>query len=97
MELIIWTGRSCFTLQNLNMEKKPEKQVDKRIIKIAEKLKKMRVAKGYKSYDVFAWDNDISRVNYWRMEKGHNFTMETLLKILDVHKISLEEFFKGLK
>jgi hypothetical protein len=79
------------------MEKPDKKKVNKRILKIGEKLKKMRIEKGYKSYEPFAFDNEIGRHQYWRIEKGANFTMETLLKILDVHKITLEEFFKGLK
>lgn len=79
------------------MEKPSKKQVDKRILKIAEKIKKMRKDKGYRSYDVFAWDNEISRISYWRMETGVNFRFETLLKVLDAHKISLEDFFKGIK
>lgn len=79
------------------MEKKKKKETDKRIGKIGEKLKKLRIEKGYKSYEPFAFDNDIGRHQYWRIEKGANFTMESLLKILDIHKISLEEFFKGFK
>jgi hypothetical protein len=78
------------------MKKAGEKKIDARILKIAEKLKKMRIEKGFTSYEHFAWDNEIGRQQYWRLEKGHNFTMETLLKILDIHKMTLEEFFKGL-
>ena len=82
------------------MEKKEKQEIkspDKRVVKIGEKLTKMRVDKGYKSYETFAFDNEIGRHQYWRIEKGANFTMETLLKILDIHKISLEDFFKGFK
>ena len=71
--------------------------MDKRIQKIADKLKELRIAKGYTSYESFAFDNDINRVQYWRMEKGSNFTMNSLIKILDVHGLTLEEFFKGIK
>lgn len=67
---------------------------DERIKKIAAKLKDIRIKAGYTNYENFAWDNDISRMQYWRMEKGANFTMVTFLKILDAHKISLGEFFK---
>jgi len=79
------------------MEKAKKKELDKRIVKIATKLKQIRKESGYKNYDVFAWDNDISRTSYQRMEAGCNFTIENLLKILDIHKISLEEFFRGIK
>jgi hypothetical protein len=79
------------------MEKKPKKDLDKRVVAISKKLKKMRLEKGFTSYENFAWDNELPRVQYWRMESGVNFRMETLLKVLDVHKISLEDFFKGMK
>ena len=42
---------------------------------IGSKLKKLRVNAGYKSYEVFAWDNKISRIQYWKMEKGTNCTL----------------------
>lgn len=68
---------------------------DERIKRIADRLKELRKKSGYTNYEDFAWDNDIGRMQYWRMEKGANFTMVTFLKILDAHKITLEEFFKG--
>ena len=78
-------------------KKAAKKPIDTRILKIAEKIKTMRKAKGYKSYDVFAWDNELSRISYWRMETGVNFRIETLLKVLDAHKMNLNEFFKDIK
>lgn len=71
-----------------------KKKLDSRIMKIADKLERMRIEKGYTSYENFAIEFGISRMQYWRMEKGTNFTFESLLKILDAHKITLEEFFK---
>lgn len=68
--------------------------MDDRIIEIGKKLKILRLQKGYSSYEVFAWDNEIPRIQYWRMEKGTNFTITSLLRVLDVHNITLEEFFK---
>lgn len=66
---------------------------DIRIKKIAEKLKELRKKAGFTNYENFAWENEIGRVQYWRMEKGANFTIVSLLKILDAHKISLKDFF----
>ena len=63
------------------------------INKIASKLKKIRIEKGYTSYENFAYQNDLPRVQYWRMEKGTNFTIKNLLKILEIHQITVEEFF----
>ena len=35
---------------------------------IGSKVKELRKNAGYKSYEVFAWDNRISRIQYWKME-----------------------------
>lgn len=77
--------------------KNQAKPIDPRIQKIAKKLEQIRVEKGFTSYENFAIEFDISRMQYWRMEKGTNFTFQSLLKILDTHKISLAEFFEDFK
>ncbi len=74
-----------------------EKVLDERIYKIAKELIRLRIEKGYTSYENFAIEHGISRMQYWRMEKGTNFTFESLLKILDAHEIGLREFFENLK
>ena len=63
------------------------------VSKIASKLKKLRIEKGLTSYEKFAYQYDLSRTQYWRMEKGTNFTIKYLMKILEIHQISLEDFF----
>lgn len=78
-------------------KKKAEKKLDSRIMRVADKLERMRIEKGYTSYENFAIEFGISRMQYWRMEKGTNFTFESLLKILDAHKISLGEFFEDIE
>ncbi len=70
--------------------------MDQRILQIAKRIKELRIEKGYSSHEFFAWENDIPRVQYWRMEKGTNFTIRTLLRVLDAHNITLEEFFMGM-
>ncbi len=75
------------------LQEKPE-EVDERILKIAAKLKQLRIDAGYSSHENFAWDNGLNRVQYWRIEKGSNITLKTLLSVLDVHKISLKDFFR---
>jgi transcriptional regulator with XRE-family HTH domain len=77
-------------------EQKGQDELDPRIIQIAEKLRELRIKKGYSNHEFFAWDNEINRVQYWKVEKGSNITIKTLLKILDIHGISLSEFFKEI-
>lgn len=69
---------------------------DARIKQIAMKLKELRVKAGYTSHEVFAWDNGLSRVQYWRVESGSNITLKTLMKLLDIHGVTLSEFFKDI-
>lgn len=78
------------------MKKDKQPDIDKRLLLIAEKLKKLRIEKGYTSYEQFAWENNINRVQYWRIEKGSNITLISLMKVLDIHKVSLKEFFNDL-
>jgi transcriptional regulator with XRE-family HTH domain len=73
-----------------------QKELDPRIKKMAAKLRELRIEKGYSNHEFFAWDNEINRVQYWNIEKGSNITIKTLLKILDIHGISLSEFFKEM-
>lgn len=55
----------------------------------------LRVKNGYKSYESFALENDLSRMQYWRIEKGKtNLTIKSLKRILDIHGITVEEFFR---
>ena len=77
------------------MKEKAEKP-DVRLNKIAQKLKQMRIDKGYTSYETFAWENGINRVQYWRIEKGSNITLKSLLHVLDIHKVKLGEFCKDI-
>lgn len=74
-------------------EKKKE-ELPIEIQKIAKKLEKIRKEKGFTSYENFAIEFGISRMQYWRMEKGTNFNFKSLLNILKAHEMSLSEFFE---
>ena len=76
--------------------KNGQENLDPRIAKIANKIKELRIKKGYTSHEVFAWENELNRVQYWRIEKGSNITLKTLITILDIHNISLSEFFRDI-
>jgi len=65
-----------------------------RILLVGAKLKALRIKAGYKNSELFANENELPRVQYWRMERGTNCTIKSLLRVLKVHKVSLSEFFK---
>ncbi|RED26939.1 hypothetical protein BD847_0870 [Flavobacterium cutihirudinis] len=73
-----------------------EKNIELKINQISQKLKEIRLSKGYTSYETFAFENELNRVQYWRIESGKNITLKTLLKVLEIHQISLEDFFRNL-
>jgi transcriptional regulator with XRE-family HTH domain len=61
---------------------------------IGKRLVALRKKAGYTSYETFAFDHGMARQQYWRMEQGANITIKTLLKVLEIHKMSIEDFFK---
>lgn len=72
-------------------------EIDPRIVAIGNKLKKLRMDTGTKNYEHFAYDHDLNRVQYHRMEQGKNFTITYFLKMLDIHKLTLTEFFSDIE
>ncbi len=68
---------------------------EKELKKIGKRLKKLRIKKGFGSYESFAIEYNFSRMQYWRMEQGKtNITLRSLLSVLNVHKVTIEDFFK---
>ena len=61
--------------------------------KIGAELKSMRLLAGFSSYEVFAVKNKLSKIQYFKMEKGTNFTLKSLDRILKIHDISIINFF----
>lgn len=65
----------------------------KELKRIGDELKRLRIKNGYTSYEQFAVENNLSRMQYWRMEEGKtNLTFRSLITVLNIHKISLEKF-----
>ncbi len=64
---------------------------------VGERIKELRINAGFTSYETFAFEYNLGRKSYWQWEKGANYKFETIIRIIDIHDISLEDFFKGLK
>ena len=76
---------------------KNEVAFQKHLSKIGEKLVELRKKKGYTSHETFAYDYELPRVQYWRMEKGRsNVTLKSLLTLLEIHEVTLKEFVNSL-
>ncbi|MFN6945364.1 MAG: helix-turn-helix transcriptional regulator [Cytophagaceae bacterium] len=75
---------------------KKEEPQDPRLLRVGEKLKKLRISKGYTSYEQFAFEHNLPRSGYGDHEKGKNMTLNSLLRILDIHNIKMSDFFDDL-
>ncbi|MAD97948.1 MAG: transcriptional regulator [Flavobacteriaceae bacterium] len=63
------------------------------INKLANRIKSLRIQKGYSSYETFAFENGIHRAQYGRYEIGTDMQYTSLLKVAKAFDMSLEEFF----
>ena len=70
-----------------------ESKKDKSIKLLANRVKSLRIKKGYTSYEYFAYDNNLSRSQYSRYEKGEDLRFSSLIKVIKAFKITPEEFF----
>lgn len=64
--------------------------------KIGNRIKQLRLKAGYTSAEKFAYENEISRAQYARYERGVDMQISSLLRILIAHNVTLAEFFKTL-
>lgn len=67
------------------------------IKKIGARIKELRMIAGYTNAETFAFENGIGRSQYAAWERGQDMKSTSLAKIAAAHKITLAEFFAGLK
>ena len=72
------------------------KEEEKLLRSLGTRIRELRIKAGYSNQEAFAYDAEIPRAQYARYEKGVNITILSLKKILRFHKISFEDFFKGV-
>lgn len=66
--------------------------------KIGAVIRGLRIGKGYSSYDSFAFEFNIPRMHYWRMECGKtNMTIKSLNDISSIHGLKLHEIMERAK
>lgn len=68
---------------------------DEFLQKVSRRIKKLRREKGFKSYELFAYDIEISRAGMSKYEAGtfEDIRLRTLLKIIDGLEMTPQEFF----
>jgi transcriptional regulator with XRE-family HTH domain len=67
--------------------------VDDQIVKLGNRIKELRKAKGFSNYEFFAYENRIGRSQYGRYEKGMDMQFSSIIKLIQMHGISVKDFF----
>jgi transcriptional regulator with XRE-family HTH domain len=73
---------------------KKDKYTEKQLTNLGNKLRELRIEKGFTNYEQFAFEHNLPRAQYGRYEQGQDLRFSSLLKVLKAFDISLEDFFK---
>ena len=76
-----------------NAAEQPKKIVTEDLRKLAERIKSLRIKKGYGNYETFAYEHDLPRAQYGRYERGEDLRYSSLLKVVAAFGMTLDEFF----
>lgn len=60
---------------------------------VGARIRELRKKMGYSSYEAFANEHDVHRVQWGRYEQGLDMYMSTFIKICKLLRVSLHEFF----
>ena len=65
----------------------------KQLKKLGERIKSLRIAKGYTNYEYFAYEHNIPRAQFGRYERGEDLRFSSLVKVVKAFGMTLPEFF----
>ncbi len=82
----------------MNMKKKKstksEEEIRKEYLqKLGNRIKELRIKKGYSNYEYFAYEHNLARAQYGKYETGGNIQFDTLVKIITALDMTVTEFF----
>lgn len=77
--------------------KTTKKAKDEMLINLGVAIRKLRIKKGYKSAELFSYENNLNRTAYWRWENGQNLTMKNFFKLCSIHKLTPKDFFDSME
>jgi transcriptional regulator with XRE-family HTH domain len=67
--------------------------LEKQIENLGNRIKQLRKKKGFTNYEFFAYENRIGRSQYGKYEQGVDMQFSSILKLIEIHGISVKEFF----
>lgn len=96
MVTILWWFAFFWFMDNTSKNRKAPVHPD--VQKLANRIRELRIEKGYTNYEYFAFDHELPRAQYGRYEKGEDLRFTSLLKIIRAFEMTPEEFFsKGFE
>ncbi|MFT3738474.1 MAG: helix-turn-helix domain-containing protein [Breznakibacter sp.] len=75
------------------MEKKKDDIIHDDLVKLANRIKLLRIKQGYSNYESFAYEKNLPRAQYGRYEKGEDLRYSSLLKVIKALGMTPKEFF----
>jgi len=66
---------------------------EQQIKQLGARIRQLRIQKGYTNAEFFAYDHRINRSQYGKYERGEDLRFSSLLRILQIHNLTLQEFF----
>ena len=74
-------------------KKAKDTHLQEEMLKIGNRIKELRIKKGFTSYEYFAYEHDFSRSQFGRYERGEDLRYSSLLKIIHAFGMTVKEFF----
>ncbi len=81
-----------FCRMKVKPKSKP-KQPRKELVVLGERIKALRIKKGFTSYEHFAYEHGFSRAQFGRYENGEDLRYTSLVKVINAFGLTMEEFF----
>lgn len=72
---------------------KTDEGMEQELVKLGDRIKQLRIKKGYTSYEIFAFENGINRAQFGRYERGEDLRYSSLLKVIRALGVTQREFF----
>jgi transcriptional regulator with XRE-family HTH domain len=73
---------------------KKDKYTEEQLKNLGERLRTLRIEKGFSNYEQFAFEHNLPRAQYGRYEQGKDLRFSSLVKVIKALGVTMEDFFK---
>jgi transcriptional regulator with XRE-family HTH domain len=72
---------------------KEDQPMQDKVAKLGQRIRSIRLSKGYTNAEKFAYEHNISRSQYAQYESGKDLRFSSLVKLTQAFGMTMEEFF----